>query len=39
MKDEEETKEQLINELMFLRQHTAELEKAESERKGAEDVL
>ncbi len=39
MKDEEKTKEQLVNELMLLRQRIAELEKAESERKRAEEAL
>jgi PAS domain S-box-containing protein len=39
MKDEGKTKEQLINELMHLRQRVAELEEAESERKLAEKAL
>jgi len=39
MKDEDRTKEQLINELVGLRQRVAELEKAEAERKRAENKL
>ena len=39
MKDEGKTKEQLINELMHLRQRITELEKAESEPKWAEKAL
>ena len=39
MKDEGKTKEQLINELMHLRQRISELEKAESERKRAGKAL
>lgn len=39
MKDEDKTKEQLINELENLRQRIAELEKVETERKKVEKVL
>jgi PAS domain S-box-containing protein len=39
MKDEEKTKEQLISELMLLRQRIAEFERTESERKRAEEEL
>jgi diguanylate cyclase (GGDEF)-like protein/PAS domain S-box-containing protein len=39
MKDEEKTKEQLINELVELRQRIAELEETEVERKRAEEEL
>ncbi len=39
MKDEDKTKEQLINELMHLRQRIAEPEKAESELKQTEEAL
>ena len=38
MKDEDKTKEQLINELVELRQRVAELETAETERKPVEEV-
>jgi PAS domain S-box-containing protein len=39
MKDEDKTKEQLIDELIELRQHVAELEASETERKRAEEAL
>ena len=39
MKDRKRTKEQLISELAEMRQRIAELEKAETERKGAEEAL
>jgi len=39
MKDESKTKEQLLSELAELRQRIAELEKAETERKGTEEAL
>ncbi len=39
MRDEDKTKEQLINELVELRQRVAELEAAETERKRAEEAL
>jgi len=39
MKDEDKTKDQLINELVELRRRIAELEKAEIERKRAEQAL
>ena len=39
MKDEEKTKEQLINELAEMRQQIAKLEKAETERKWAERAV
>jgi hypothetical protein len=38
MKDEEKTKGQLIEELAEMRQHIAELEKAEAQRKRAREV-
>lgn len=39
MKDEHETKEHLINELVEMRQRVAELEAADTERKRAEEKL
>jgi len=39
MKDEHKTKEQLINELLEMRQRAAELEASENERQRAEDAL
>jgi len=39
MKDEDKTKEQLINDLNQLRQRNTELEKSEAERKRAEEAL
>lgn len=39
MKDQDKVKEQLINELVELRQRVAELETAETERKPVEEVL
>jgi PAS domain S-box-containing protein len=39
MKDEDKTKEQLIDELIELRQHVAGLEASETERKRAEEAL
>jgi hypothetical protein len=39
MRDERQTKEQLINELVELRQRIAELEASETERKRAEAAL
>ncbi len=39
MKDEHKTKEQLINELVEMRQRVAELEAADTARKGAEETL
>jgi len=39
MKDEDKTKEQLLDELILMRRRMAELEKAESERKQAEEAL
>ena len=39
MKDEDKTREQLVNELMQLRQRITELERAESEPKQAEEAL
>lgn len=39
MTDEEKTKEQLIEELTFMRRQIAELEATESKRKLAEDAL
>ena len=39
MKDEDKTEEQLIDELIELRQHVAELEASETERKRAEEAL
>jgi len=39
MKDGDKTKEQLINELVEMRQWVAELEAADIERKRAEEVL
>jgi phage regulator Rha-like protein len=39
MKDERKTKEQLINELVEMRQRIAELEASETERKRTEEAL
>lgn len=39
MKDEHKTKEQLMNELVALRQRVAELEASETERKRAKEAL
>ena len=39
MKDDNKTKEQLLNELVEMRQRIAELEASETERKRAEDLL
>ena len=39
MKDKEKTKDQLINELVKLRQRIAELQASETERKRAEEVI
>ena len=39
MKDEDKTKEQLIDELAGLRRRTVELEASEAERKRVEDTI
>ena len=39
MKDERKTKEQLVNELVEMRRGITELEKSETQRKRAEQVL
>jgi PAS domain-containing protein len=39
MKDEDKTKEQLVNELVELRQRITQLEKSETSRKWAEEAL